>query len=175
MTMSSVLRKFIRTKRAERRKKHIMELQTVQEQLRQDLNFWDTKLIKEKQLIESLQNQISSLSDEVEDAKDALFSEIDYQSSPMECEIITKMESEVEIGRRKCKELSQRIENCKREESAMRKELDKMNLRIEENEKYKIHLLHRKEMADRIALYWRQRQQQSVVAAISGIMDERQL
>lgn len=35
----------------------------------------------------------------------------------------------------------------------MRKELNKMNLRIEENNKYKIHLFRRMEEADRIALY----------------------
>ncbi|VBB32298.1 unnamed protein product, partial [Acanthocheilonema viteae] len=114
-------------------------------------------LIEEKALIESLQNYITSLSDEVEDAKDALFSEIDYESFPMECEMIVKMQTQIEIGKRKCKQINKRIENCKMQQSIMRKQLNEMNLRIEENNKYKIDLLQRKEKADRIASYWRNR------------------
>ncbi|EJW70848.1 hypothetical protein WUBG_18244, partial [Wuchereria bancrofti] len=46
---------------------------------------------------------------------------------------------------------------CKIQQKIMRKELNEINLRIEENEKYKIELIRRKEKADKSALYWRNR------------------
>lgn len=43
------------------------------------------------------------------------------------------------------------------QQTAMRKQLNEMNLRIEENDKYRIDLLRRKEKADKSILYWRNR------------------
>uniref|UniRef100_A0A0R3RQM5 CC122 protein n=1 Tax=Elaeophora elaphi TaxID=1147741 RepID=A0A0R3RQM5_9BILA len=116
-----------------------------------------SRFTEEKELIELLQNHISSLSDEVEDAKDALFSEIEHQSFSMECEMILKIQTQVKIGKRKCKQLSKRIEECEMQQSIMRKQLNEMNSRIEENEKYKIGLLQRKAEAERITVCWRNR------------------
>ncbi|VDM14216.1 unnamed protein product [Wuchereria bancrofti] len=108
-------------------------------------------------MIESLQNLISSLSDQLEDAKDALFSEIDYQPFSMEYEMYVQIQNEVKVGKNKCKQLKKRIKYCKIQQKIMRKELNEINLRIEENEKYKIELIRRKEKADKSALYWRNR------------------
>ncbi|CAG9532512.1 unnamed protein product [Cercopithifilaria johnstoni] len=155
--MSPFLRNFIDIRKDKKKKKHIRELQTIQEHLQKELYFWDTKFIEEKELIKSLRYYISSLWDEVEDAKDALFSEIDYQSFSMECEMVVKMQAQIEFAKEKCQQLIKRIENCKMQQSAMRKQLNEMNLRIEENNKYKIDLLQRKEKADRIVLYRRNR------------------
>ncbi|VIO99062.1 Uncharacterized protein BM_BM17780 [Brugia malayi] len=108
-------------------------------------------------MIKSLQNLINSLSDQLQDAKDELFSEIDYQPFSKECEMFVQIQNEVKNGKKKCKQLKKRIKYCKIQEKLMRKELNEMNLRIEENERYKIELIRRKEKADKSALYWQNR------------------
>ncbi|VDM13660.1 unnamed protein product [Wuchereria bancrofti] len=77
--MSFILRNFIRNKKEKKNDKLIKEFQTAEQQLENELQFWNNKCVEQKEMIESLQNLISSLSDQLEDAKDALFSEIDYQ------------------------------------------------------------------------------------------------
>ncbi|VDM97340.1 unnamed protein product, partial [Onchocerca ochengi] len=124
--------------------------------------------IEEQKLIESLQNRINCLSDEIEDAKDALFSEVNYQTFSNECEMIAKMQTQIKVGKNKCKQLCKRIKDYKIVQATMQKELDEMNLRIEKNERYKKQLIRRMEKAKMIAWYRKNQiiKQQSITNAI---------
>uniref|UniRef100_A0A915Q6Q0 Uncharacterized protein n=1 Tax=Setaria digitata TaxID=48799 RepID=A0A915Q6Q0_9BILA len=128
--------------------------------------------MEEKKMIQLLQNRIAYLSDKIEDARDMLFSEVDYheRSFATECENFLKLQSKIKIGKRKCEELGRLIKNYKLQQSLMKKQLEQMNSRIEENKKYSDYLLRRKDRADLLAEYWRNQVAQALQPNVSFSM-----